>query len=129
MTEELIKFTPGQRPAHIGPMAKIQYRPTPETPWRPEHNARDLYWRAGCEYKFSDRRYIEDFSDGQLEAQCNARGMTVTKPLVTQAERDRLADAFEHWDSDDAYTIRCKLTDAQLVGVRAFIDTYEGKAS
>ena len=120
MTEELIKFTPGERPAHIGPDELVEHRCSRRGDWVYPKPASEKRWSSGVEYRLA----TPPLTDDQLEAQCNARGWIVTKPLVTQAERDRLADALDAYGS---YNTPQDIRDCQAdEAVRAFIDTYEG---
>ena len=125
MTDELIKFTPGQRPAHIGPDELVEYRPKLMggkwfAPWFAPKPAGDCLWSAVYDYRLA----VPPLTDDQLEAQCKARGWTVTKPLVTQAERDRLADAIDTFGFNyRAQMIRGGGADDEAL---AFIKAYEG---
>ena len=119
MSEELIKFTPGVRPAHIGPDELVYARNVGQTFWHSSFPAKAAGWLEGFEYRLAIH-----VTDDQLEAQCKARGWEAKKPLVTQAERDRLADAFKAFASPcTALEVREGLQDEKA---RAFIDTYEG---
>ena len=122
MTDELIKFTPGQRPAHIGPDELVEHRNPVHEGWQTGKPASDCLWSGTFEYRLADP--LRRATDDQLEAQCKARGWTVTKPLVTQAERDRLADAIDTFGFNyRAQMIRGGGADDEAL---AFIKAYEG---
>ena len=89
-------------------------------PWFAPKPAGDCLWSAVYDYRLA----VPPLTDDQLEAQCKARGWTVTKPLVTQAERDRLADALEASDwIEAAKSVRIGTSDKY---VRAFTDSFLG---
>lgn len=93
MTEQLIEFTPRQKPADIGDHALIEWRNNEGGKWIGPRLAHSSAWVAGKQYRrYDPLRYV---ADDQLVAECQRREITVEKPLVTQDEREFVVGLLE----------------------------------
>lgn len=121
--DECIKHY-GERPEHIGPDTMVQYWRKSANSWSEPHRAGSWKWENEKDIFRLTPDYLAKANNYQLIAECEKRGFEVTKPLVTQAERDKVAAAIKAADLGGWTAFELGECDEN---VRAFVDAYEGK--